>query len=67
MGWASGSELFSALITTTKKHVKDPKKRTAIYKDMIGAFEDQDWDTQDECVGEDPAFDKALGPRGGDE
>ena len=60
MGWASGSELFSRLVKTMKKHVGDPEKRTAIYEEMIDAFEDADWDTQDECMGEDPAFDAAM-------
>jgi hypothetical protein len=60
MGWASGSQLFSNLIATMRKHVKDKSKRKAIYKEMIISFEDEDWDTQDECEGEDSAFDEAL-------
>ena len=60
MGWASGSELFSRLIKTTKKHVKDPKVRTEIYVEMIDAFADADWDTHDECSGEDPSYDAAI-------
>lgn len=63
MGWASGSELFGSLIRTMRKHVPDAKVRTKVYKAMIKAFEDADWDTQDECEGMDPAFDKALGRR----
>jgi hypothetical protein len=60
MGWYSGSILMSELIKSLKKHIGDPDGRTDIYKDMIIAFEDHDWDTQNECIGEDPAFDKAL-------
>jgi hypothetical protein len=60
MGWASGSELASRIIKATKKHVEDPKVRTEIYTEVIKAFEDSDWDTQDECMGEDAAFDAAL-------
>jgi hypothetical protein len=61
MGWASGSGLFSEIIKTVKKNVPDAGKRKRIYKDAIRAFQDADWDTENECEGEDPAFDKALG------
>lgn len=60
MGWASGSRLFSEVIDVVQKHVLDEEERVNIYKGLIDAFEDADWDTQDECVGEDPAYDAAL-------
>lgn len=60
MGWASGSRLFGAVITSLKQHVDDEESRQAIYFDLIQDFEDEDWDTQDECKDEDPAFDAAL-------
>jgi hypothetical protein len=60
MGWASGGRLFSSLISTMKEHVKDDEMRTAIYADMIRAFEDEDCDTLYECEEEDPAFAKAF-------
>ena len=60
MGWASGSRLFSDVIAAIKPEVEDEEKRVGIYKKLIAAFEESDWDTQDECRGEDPAYDKAL-------
>lgn len=60
MGWGSGSTLFSMVIDAVKPHVPDEAKRQEIYKPLIEAFESQDWDTQDECMGEDPAYDAAL-------
>lgn len=60
MGWSSGSTLMGSLIDSLQKNVKQAKKRTLVYKDMIQAFMDEDWDTIDECIGDDPAFDAAL-------
>ena len=60
MGWASGSDIASAVIGAVKKHVKDPKVRAKIYEPIIYALEDGDWDTQGEVEGEDKAFDKAM-------
>lgn len=60
MGWASGSTLFSAVIESIQTHVDVPDIRIQIYIDLIEAFEEADWDTVDECMGEDPAFDVAV-------
>jgi hypothetical protein len=58
MGWASGSRLFDSVIKALK-----PVKagtRSLVYSLLIPAFEDFDCDTLQECLGKDPAFDKAL-------
>ena len=60
MGWARGSEHMGKLIKVVKKNVPNDKVRGAIYREMIRSFQDGDWDTEDECIGKDPAFDKAL-------
>lgn len=60
MGWSGGSHLFSEVITTLQKHVQDEDDREAIYVELIDAFEEADWDTLDECMGEDPAYDAAV-------
>jgi hypothetical protein len=60
MGWARGSKLFSEVISAVRAHAPDEGVRKALYIKLIDAFEDFDWDTQDECVGEDPAYDEAL-------
>lgn len=60
MGWASGSDLFGDVIAVLKKHVKDDKQRAKMYKPLIVAFQDHDWDTEMECVDADPVFAKVL-------
>lgn len=60
MGWASGSGLMSEVIASIQENVDDHSVRVAIYTDLINAFEAEDWDTQDECMGEDDAFDEAM-------
>lgn len=60
MGWASGSDLMSGIIKSLKKNVKEESVRLKIYKEVISCMESHDWDTQDECEGEDKMFDKAL-------
>lgn len=59
MGWASGSRLFGKVIEAAKSRMSD-RERKDFYKEVIDAFEDSDWDTQDECLGADPMFDEAL-------
>ncbi len=60
MGWASGTELFEKIIDVAKEKIPDNDTRQAFYKEVILAFEDQDWDCQTECCGKDYAFDLAL-------
>lgn len=60
MGWSSGSTIFSQIISAIQPEIKNVNKRKAIYIKLIAAFENADWDTLDECLGEDPAYDKAI-------
>jgi hypothetical protein len=60
MGWASGSSLASALITSAKAHIESGHERKRFYMDMIEAFEEADCDTLGECCGEDDMFDEAM-------
>lgn len=55
MGWSSGSELFNRIIDAIKPRLGD-EERKAFYLEIIPVFEDQDWDTQDECLDRDPMF-----------
>ena len=59
MGWSGGSDLMQETIEILKEHVEEDA-RVAIYKRLIKAFENHDWDTIDEALEEDPAFDKAY-------
>lgn len=60
MGWASGSSLFNDIINALMTEGVPPETRYFIYKSLIVSFQDHDWDTEDECEGTDPAFDRAL-------
>jgi hypothetical protein len=63
MGWSRGSGLFSELIWIMMKTVPEDKVRREIYEHMLDAFEENDWDTQDECVGPDQVFDELFEER----
>jgi hypothetical protein len=60
MGWCSGAEVMSNIIMVLMKEVGNVAQRIRIYEGIIGALENHDWDTQTDCLGEDPAFDVAL-------
>jgi len=60
MGWGSGSVLFSKIISAAITAIPDKKVRVSFYEKVISDFENEDWDTEEECLGEDLAFDKAL-------
>lgn len=59
MGWSGGSDIGATLIRVAKKHVAEASK-PAFYKALIEALENHGCDTLGECMGIDPAFDKAL-------
>lgn len=61
MGWASGSSLMSEVIASLKGTVSDDKIRVQAYVGIIEAFEGNDCDTLDECIGDDEAWDTAYG------
>lgn len=60
MGWARGSEHAEKLINVLIENIPDAEVRKIIYIDMIDAWYESDWDTQDEVLGIDPVFDAAL-------
>lgn len=60
MGWASATEIVEKIIVSAKKSIPDKQTRKQFYKEIIEAFEDADWDTQDECLTKDKAFDEAI-------
>jgi hypothetical protein len=64
MGWAGGSGLFGAVIKAAKRFIKDDKDRRKFYLATLPAFNDDDWDTQGECEGLDPIFDRILREQG---
>jgi hypothetical protein len=60
VGWNSGGEIFYNVIEILQKEMTDDAVRQRIYERLIPAFQNQDWDTEMECVGTDPAYDAAL-------
>lgn len=61
MGWASGSEIADAVIEGARAAIPgDVEARKRLFRIVIPALEDADWDTQDECTGTDTAFDDVL-------
>jgi hypothetical protein len=60
MGWSSGSEIMGEIIHALDKTKIPDGTRFKLYKRLIPALQNQDWDTEDECMGEDPQYDKAL-------
>lgn len=60
MGWSGGSDLMDRVIAASKIAIGSDLKRKLFYVSVIGAFEDQDADTLDECRGLDPMFDEAM-------
>ena len=62
MDWSNGSTLMSALITSLVEEQVPFEQRIKIYTTMIEVFHHEDCDTLEECLEEDPAFDKAMKP-----
>ena len=60
MGWAGGTYIATAVIDAAVEHVPDQESRTAFYVEFIRAMRRADWDTVDEAIGRDEAFDDAL-------
>lgn len=60
MGWSSGSEIMNAVIEAVRDEVKNKEKRKAIYLPVLDMLENNDWDTQDESIGLDAAFDEIM-------
>jgi len=60
MGWSNGSYVMQEIIAGVVEEVREHDERKRLYIHIINALENADWDTQDECVGIDSAFDEAL-------
>lgn len=60
MGWSGGSNIACDMIKCIKKNVKDEKVKFNLYTCLIKSLENEDWDTEDEAMGVDKVFDKAM-------
>lgn len=63
MGWASGSILFAEVIDVLQKAIPDKEARKVALTHLIDCFEEADWDTLDECLGQDPVYDEIYNER----
>lgn len=64
MGWGSGSRIMDGIIDAVEENVKDYDTRYKIYKSVYEVMRDADWDTIDECLGQDEAFDQVASEDG---
>jgi hypothetical protein len=60
MGWASGSELMRGLIEIAQEMIPDDDQRIIFYEKTIKLLQEHDWDTLDEPLGEDDAYDEVY-------
>ncbi len=60
MGWGSGSRLMREVIDKLRQRKATEANRRLVDEILIPIMEDYDWDTQDECMGEDETFDNVL-------
>lgn len=60
MGWSQGSEYMDIIIEALNLGNTSESQRLQFYIPVILRFCQEDWDTQDTCIGKDPAFDCAL-------
>jgi hypothetical protein len=63
MGCSGGTTVMSNFIEKLKASPRfrsDTEARKELYGYMIDELEDMDWDCQEECIGDDVAYDAAL-------
>jgi hypothetical protein len=60
MGWAGGSDVMTDIIRGIRPEIPDVYQRERVYKPILEALEGCDWDTVDEAMGIDPAFDRVV-------
>lgn len=60
MGWNQGSEIFDIIIKICVEHIPDKETRKKIYEPIFNSFCEQDWDTENECLGQDDAYDEVC-------
>ena len=60
MGWSGGTHIADVMTHSIEGQVPLQHTRVKIYKDLIVALENADWDNLSECIGISDAFDEAL-------
>lgn len=57
MGWSGGSSIAEPVIKKIREQVPEGRIRRRIYRVLLDALTDADWDNVDEVLGLDPEFD----------
>lgn len=60
MGWASGGDIIDGVASELMAGAVDPAVRERVYRPLVDALKDQDWDTESESIGIDPVLDRVL-------
>jgi len=60
MGWSGGTYVMQDIIGTVQEHIDNEDVRCDLYIGIIEALQMSDWDCAGECLGDDPAYDRAL-------
>ena len=60
MSWGGGTDIMYDTIRSFNKHEITDPVRLNLYLDLIESLQGQDWNSADECLGQDPVFDEAL-------
>lgn len=60
MGWARGADVANGSIKAINRTNLRPSEKRQFYLDIVPVLEDEDWDTQDECMEDDPVFEAAM-------
>lgn len=60
MGWAKGSYVMEEVINGLLSESFTEEERVRIYKVLIPAMQNCDWDTEYECLEQDEAYDQAM-------
>lgn len=60
MGWSRGADIMHGIIKAVNRTNLRPSEKKQFYLDIIPVLEDEDWDTQDECMGDDTVFAAAM-------
>ena len=60
MVWPGRTDLMKIIIQVIKQEYPNADLRKQMYKPIYEQLLNMDWDTQDECIGLDPAFDEVM-------
>lgn len=60
MGWAGGSTIATSMIEACVAEIPRRETRKNLYRAIYDALLSEDWDTVDEAMGIDDAFDEVV-------